>query len=369
MSLVLKVVHRVRSKTKIVSALLPLTLACMLGPRLGAVQNEPRCRNGSGMAGASEVEVSGDRTHIQLECDGVAIEVLVKGNIEFSVDRLEIVDLGQRAYFKVREGKVADARRLDVSRSWSGNLEHRWTVGRKTLDMSEADRSWLRAVVLETLRATGAGVEERVAELLQVSGSESALDEIDHLAGDQVKGLYYREILRQAKLAPDSLASFLGHVKKSVSTDFEIREVLEAVLGAGSNYEEETLGLVLATSTSIDSEFELSRLLGRVAEVYPKDLELPATYFRSMQQMTSDLGVGKVLLAVADRPELSPRELTGVLGSALIVSSDFEKAQLLTSLVRRYSIESSMRPDLNRVLSTFTSEHEKKRVLTTLGRS
>jgi hypothetical protein len=119
---------------------------------------------------------------------------------------------------------------------------------------------------------------------------------------------------------------------------------------------------MLNASQKIDSDFELASLLADVAKLQPLDATTRPAFFSALDTVQSDFEHHRAGGAHrSQRPRPGNRGLDAASGA--VVESDFEAASFLLEMVKRQSIEGSVRAPFFRAVDTISSSFERGRVL------
>jgi hypothetical protein len=124
----------------------------------------------------------------------------------------------------------------------------------------------------------------------------------------------------------------------------------------------QTLSGILAHSSAIDSDYELSELLRQIMMGQTLDDRNRAAFFRAVTSIGSDYERHRVLKAVVDR-SADAATIEAALTQAAAMSSDYEAATFLHEVLKQTGIEGSLRAPFFRVVSGLGSGYEKGRVL------
>ncbi|HVS64108.1 MAG TPA: M56 family metallopeptidase [Thermoanaerobaculia bacterium] len=160
-------------------------------------------------------------------------------------------------------------------------------------------------------------------------------------------------------------------VAATIGSDFELRRSLDAFVQRGDVQSghvaqddrgrwADQLDAVLESASSIGSDFEAVELLIATARRYPEGRELPDVYFDIAKDVGSDFELHRALSAAFER-DLSAEGLERLLRTARGIGSDFELAELLIRVERRYALEGNARSAFDDALATL-SGHERRRV-------
>jgi hypothetical protein len=235
-----------------------------------------------------------------------------------------------------------------------------------------------------------------VARFLNSGGVPAVMGEISRIDGTYAKGIYFRELFKQATLAPDQyrqamtqasremhgsdyeLASLLISIAdrlpndetsrdayftaaSGISSDYELRRVYSTMLKRGP-VSPQTLAGILAHSSSIRSDYELSELLRQIMSLQSLDDRNRAAYFRAVATIGSDYERHRVLKAAIERGADSAT-VEAALTQAASMSSDHEAGTFLHEVLKQSGVEGSVRTPFFRVVNHMGSGYEKGRVL------
>jgi hypothetical protein len=224
------------------------------------------------------------------------------------------------------------------------------------------------------------------------------LAEISRIQSTYVKGLYYRELFKQAALTPEQykqvmtqagtemrsssyeLARLLIAIAdKLPSDDASRRAYFQAASGITSSYElrrvystmlkrgpvsSETLAVLLENTASITSDYELSELLRQILSQQRLDERNRAAFFRRVATIKSDYERRRVLSAAVSKTQPSDQALLeSALSAASTMGSNYEAAAFLLDVLKQNDIEGVSRAPFFKTVAGVTSGYERGRVL------
>ena len=152
---------------------------------------------------------------------------------------------------------------------------------------------------------------------------------------------------------------------QTIGSDYELRKALSAALRRPHLREDELDNLLVAAHT-IGSDHDLAQLLIELAETY--EGELPPSFFRAARTVGSDFDHGRVLSAVATRPNLATEALVAMLESSLSIGSDHDLAKFLIRFAGTFEIDDDILPAFERAAGTIGSDHHQQQVWAATGR-
>jgi len=334
--------------------------------------------------------------------DGEKLEVKYSGAFEFTDDDTDVREMSSGGYIKVSDGAWLGRHSVEI-RERGGQLERHYYVNASERPYEPEGHAWLRENLPKFIRNTGIGAPARVARFLKSGGVPAVMAEIGRVAGSYVKGIYYRELFKQATLTPDQYRQVMAQASTEMrSSDYELAQLLIAIAdklpndetsraayftaagGIKSDYElrrvystmlkrgavsPQTLAGILDHSSSIDSDYELSELLRQILSQQALDDSNRAAFFKAVGSISSDYERHRVLSAVIGAQRPSDAALVeAALAQATALTSDYEAASFLMEVLKQNGAESAARASFFKVVSGLSSGYERGRVLQELVR-
>jgi hypothetical protein len=326
--------------------------------------------------------------------NGEKLQVSYRGAFEFTDDDTGVRMLSSGAYLKISDGAWLGRHSVEI-RERDGQLDRHYYVNGSERPYEPEGRLWLRDNLPKFVRNTGIGAPGRIARFLKSGGVPAVLGEIGRIDSSYVKGIYFKELFKQASLTPDQYRQVMSQASREIKSDYELASLLisiadrlpadetsrdayfTAASGISSDYElrrvyatmlkrgpvgPQTLAGILSHSTSIDSDYELSELLRQIMAGQTLDDRNRAAFFRAVTGIGSDYERHRVLKAVVDRsPDAATIE--AALTQASAMSSDYEASTFLHEVLKQSGVEGSLRAPFFKVVSGLGSGYERGRVL------
>jgi beta-lactamase regulating signal transducer with metallopeptidase domain len=260
--------------------------------------------------------------------DGCSVDLVARGDVKFNADFTDVSEISSGGYLEITVREGESTRRLEF-RPQGGTLRRTYTVNGNAAPYDDAARAWLAAFLIDLDRHTAFAVEARFPALVK-QGVPAVLDEIDKMASDYGRGVYYRKLFTAAKLSPA-----------------EVRRVAQT---AGA---------------SIDSDYELGRVLSALAEQYSlEDATVRAAFIEAAGTLESDYERAQLLLVVIAKGAVTPEASRTIVKLAGAMTSDYEKARVLMALGQSRLIDpKTAGPDYLDVVVGMKSDYERGRVL------
>lgn len=339
---------------------------------------------------------SNDQDRFEIRQGSCRLVVKLDGEVAFTDDESGIESLGPGARLTIDERDREGRRHLEVRRGEGGGPVYAWTVDGEKLDFDASGQNWLQDLLPRIFRLTGVDADRRVARILRRQGVAGVLDEVELVRGDRLQRLYLDELLSQAALTTDELASTLQTAGGVLGTDHELRQWLsritagqltapdalraysEAVASIGTDQEMRlalsallrsdglelrALEMLLAASTGIGTDHQLAELLIDVATSWPEDRMLPRELAVAVETLGTDHEQHRVLAAAFKRPGISGDEIDFLLRTASLIGTDHELAELLVGLTVTYPQGRALPSSFFAALDSVGTDFEHRRVL------
>lgn len=151
----------------------------------------------------------------------------------------------------------------------------------------------------------------------------------------------------------------------TMSSDHERRRVLATALARQGLTARAAEG-ILRSAAGMSSDYEKAELLIGYLRSNPIGMDRRVAFFRAVGSMSSDYEKRRVLAALIARADLPPELAVDV--CAQRIGSDYEKAELLVQVARRFGGNAAAREAVLRAADDIGSDHERNRVLALLAR-
>ena len=352
---------------------------------------------------------SGETTHAhsstQVENDDVTISTNVGrctihlnsvGKFTFNDDFTDIASVPSGGQVVVEVDYGAHDRRLTIRRGDGNTLERTYKVDGDVRPFDAEAKTWFTETITYLFRRTGYMAEERARSILNRRGIQGLVDEFAELQGDYTRRIYYQAAIESGKLDVAGYERLVALAAQTISSDYELSELLIAVaksqpltermqagfVGAAksisSDYERHRVltaalsrhdltpavqAAMLDAAADINSDYELATLLIELNEARRIDDAVRPAYFKAANSLQSDYEHRRVLDAVMSREGMSAAMLADVLQSAKTISSDFELAELLIKIGSSYALDDVLRPLFFGAAGSLNSDYEHARVL------
>ena len=330
--------------------------------------------------------------------NGDRLDVSYAGTFEFADDDTDVRQLSAGGWLKISDGRWLFGRHAVEIRERDGRLEHRYYVNASSRPYEPEGREWLRQNLPRVVRNTGIGADTRVARLLQSGGPAAVFAEIDRIDTSYAKGVYFKQLFRQAKLTPEQYRQALTQAARgmgsssydlaelliaaaaglpadessraawfqaasAIHSDYDLRRVYSTMLKSGP-VSAAILGDLLAHAKAIGSDYDLSELLRQILARQPIDAANRRAFYDAVATLGGAYERHRVLSAVVrDDRATDPGMLEGALASAAGLNSDYETSTFLQQVLRQNGVEGALRQPFFATVNTLKGEYERGRVL------
>ena len=338
---------------------------------------------------------------VSWSANGCSVDLVASGDVKFNADFTDVSEISSGGYLEITVREGESVRRLEV-RPQDGTLRRTYTVNGSAAPFDDAARAWLAGFLIDLDRHTAFAVDARFPALLK-QGVSAVLDEIDRMASDYARGVYYRKLLTGARLTPAEVRRVAQTAGTTIDSDYELGRVLGAlaeqysledaavraafIQAAGtlqSDYERAQLLLVVISKGAVtpeagptvvklagamSSDYEKSRVLmalGQSRQIDPKTAA--PGYLDAVVGMQSDYERGRVLKLIVDSGQLSKESLIRVLDVVGHMSSDYEAANVLIEVAAHNQLEADLKDAYLKAADRLKSDYESKRARSALVR-
>jgi beta-lactamase regulating signal transducer with metallopeptidase domain len=344
----------------------------------------------------TSTSIENDDVSISFTLGNCTVRLSSVGKFQFTGDFSDIASVANGGQVVVEVDYGTRDRRVMFRRGSGGTLERTYKVDGDGRPYDADAKSWFGETLTYLFRRTGFMAEERSRWILDTRGIQGLMDELAELSGDYTRRIYYQAAVQSGKLDAAGYERIVTLAGQTISSDYELAELLIAVSKTqpltermqagfvtaaktiGSDYERHRVltaalsrpGLtpaieagMLDAATGIESDYELATLLIEVNQARPIDDTVRPAFFKAANTLQSAYEHRRVLGAVVKRTGTSPAMLLDVLMSAKTIDSDYELAELLSGVAASYVLDDALRPAFFAAAKTLNSDFEHGRTL------
>jgi hypothetical protein len=295
------------------------------------------------------------------------LKIKIDGEVEFGDNDRTIAHLSRSGSLKIWEIRGSRKTRLEVNADRNGELEYEFEVDGTIVPFDEEGKAWLAETIVEVIRKTGIGAEDRANRILDSEGVNGLLDELHFVESDYVMRTFVNAALARPSLTSDDCSAILSEASASMDSDYEKAELLrgvaehrswtsalasdyvEVVATMESDYEirralsaidldDQTdpaaLDAILQIAARMESDYETAQLfISYAPECHGSD-RLSEMYVQAVRGIDSDYEARRALMELDWRTGMPMNAVVGALEVAGRLESDYEAAELLTELAQ-----------------------------------
>lgn len=293
------------------------------------------------------------------------LKIKIDGDVEFGDGDHTIAHLSRSGSLTIWEVRNSRKTRLEVNADRNGDLEYEFEVDGKIVPFDDKGEAWLAETIVEIIRKTGIGAEDRANRILDNEGVNGLLDELHYVESDYVMRTFVNAALARTSLTSDDCSAILSEAAVSMDSDYEKAELLrgvaehrswtsdlasdyvEVVATMESDYEirralsaieldDQTdpaaLDAILQIAARMESDYETAQLLISYAPECHGSDRLSEMYVKAVMGIDSDYEARRALMELDWRTGMPMNAVIGALNVAGRLESDYEAAELLTEL-------------------------------------
>lgn len=269
-------------------------------------------------------------TRVLARADGRELVLEAKGAIEFSDDDREfrLTQAGQS--ISLRERKGGD------ERAWAATYgaEPNWKVDGQPAPIDARTGEWLAARVLEIVRTTPLGAEQRAARIVRDGGVDALLREFELLQSARAQSIYLGQLNTLEGVQADDLVRAVEACGESRMSTSDRGDFYAQTAKAAANDAAVTRAM-LDSAALWSSSSEQARVLRALIAPSARDPQLSARWLAAADKVSSAATRSEVLLELL--AELPGRDevLARWLGSVRGISSGSSRERLCLALASR----------------------------------
>lgn len=306
------------------------------------------------------------KTSISVKNNGFGnnFQVEFKGDITLSNDDTDVIAISDEGYMEIKKSAFGNRRRVFIESNSSGQLTKKYYVGGSERNFDSEGRKWMAEILLEVVRTTTLGSEQRVNRIYKQGGTYGVLKEVDFIGSNYVKARYIKLLLKK-DLKNADLISILNVIGDDIDSDHHRADILKNNTSKFLATEASTSAYIEATA-EIDSDHHKAEVLKRSI----KDGSLKGNQMNSLftiaKDIDSDYHKSSVLLTVLRNSSLNTANMKLLISTANGIDSDHHKSEVLRSALNSDGLSDSSFHTLLSSLDDMSSDHHKGNVLSKL---
>ena len=305
----------------------------------------------------------GGKSKFHWQNDSHSLKVEIEGEVEWLEDDSGIKSMTRGGYLEIEERFRNEKHRLIVDAKSNGELAYTFRYNGKRQPFDEEAQEWFADVLPMFIRESGKGAESRTKRILDVSGVDGVLEEVEKISSPSVKVLYLLHMfdhVEPEEMTGEEVAK-TAHVASGISSPGDKTRFLTAAAKIFFMHDE-AIEPFFETVTSISSPGDKTRLLIHLAE---HDLLTESgPYILAVETAKTISSPGdKARFMKAAVPFYVPDAVEAYFETVNTISSPGDHARVLTSLLDNASLDNETMEHLLRSARQISAPGDKARVL------
>jgi hypothetical protein len=293
---------------------------------------------------------------------GEKLQAEFDGTFEFTDDDTDVRQMSPGGWIKISDGAWLGRHSVEIA-DRAGQIAHRYYVNGLERAYEPEGHAWLRENLPRFVRNSGIGAPARVARLLKSGGPSAVFAEIGRIDGNYVRGVYYRELLKQATLSPDDFRRLLTQAGSEMKhSDYELAQLLIAVSDRLPN-DDASRAAYFTAAGNLSSSYEIRRVYSTMLKRAPVSPEILDGVLQHARGMNSDYDLSELLLAALPDQRLDQRSGEAFFAAASSLRSDYDRSRVLQAVLKRNGLEDGLRAPFFRELDDVHASYERGRIL------
>lgn len=308
---------------------------------------------------------SGRPLSCEFRVDGITVKMETEGGVQFNGDHTGIERLEDGARFAIEEKRGRRRTSLRVTPGGEGRPVYDFRVGRSSRPFDAEGAAWLAKSIEFLLLEAAIDADVRVRRVYKEAGLPGVQALIESVESEHTRGVYCAEFLGLDNLGDEEIVEILRRIRSDFESDHTRANILVAYVDDHLR-RTSTREAFLATLAAMKSDHEVRRVLESALDANGRTPEELAVLLAALPNVRSDYESAQFLSAFG--PELLADEATSRAYFTVLegLDSDYEKAGVLISLVRRTTNDDRLRTDCLAAAERLRSYHEYSRVMRAL---
>jgi len=189
------------------------------------------------------------------------------------------------------------------------------------------------------------------------------LTDIRRVDGNYVRGIYYRELFKQATLSPDQYREVLAQASSEMKgSNYELSQLLISVADRLPN-DEASRTAYFNAARNITGAYEIGRVYSTMLKKGGENQQNVAGILEHLKTLHSDYEVSQLLMQILAQQPLDARNGATLLAVAAGMRGDYERGRVLTAFLKQNSIEGNLRAPFFRAVDAVHGAYERGQIL------
>jgi len=270
-----------------------------------------------------------------------------RGHIVVNNNDDDIVSISPNGFLEIKKSSFGSSRRIVLEADSDGNIIRQYFEGKNELDFSEG-KEWFSDVLLDIVRKTGIGAEERIQNLYNTGGFEAVIDEI--------------EDINDIKFYNRTMVNFIVYSEKTEYSR-NVFNLYMKIFSDKYNFNDAELSRYLEKLERVVSNSTKGTILRNILERYKMDRSLMRDYLRATASLSYNTERGSVLRSFMKKYEINNDNQVDFFQIIDDMSVRSEKSNVLKPLLRNQKMDKRTLRSFLESLEELTSNSEKGAIL------
>ena len=149
--------------------------------------------------------------------------------IIFSENDRHIKAMSPGAQLKITRVTFGVKRTIIVNSGNNEELRYKYFIGKKETSYKPEGEKWLNDMLIEVIRSTNLGAEQRVQRIYSNKGLTGVLAEIDEIEDDFAKQAYFNNLFKQNGLNETDYATIITSIRDMMDSDYEKAKLFRSI--------------------------------------------------------------------------------------------------------------------------------------------
>nr|WP_298998858.1 hypothetical protein [uncultured Allomuricauda sp.] len=286
---------------------------------------------------------------------GKNFSVEYEGEIKLSEDDKDIAYISPGGYMEIKRSAFGSRRRIFIEPDDSGRLIKKYYVGSSQKSFEGEGEKWLAEILLDVVRTTTLGSQQRVDRIYKKRGAYGVLKEVGYMDSNHVKSRYLKLLLKKNLKNPD-IALVLKAIENDVDSDYHRADILKSNTSRFLSTEANISAYINAAS-QIDSDHHKAEVLKQSI----KERDLTENQMKSMlvvaKDIDSDHHKSSVLLTALKSNSLNDSNIKLLASTSKSIDSDHHRANVLKTAINNSNLPSSGQHTFLNALEGMSSDY------------
>lgn len=275
-------------------------------------------------------------------------DIVYKGKFVIAEDDKDIISISPNGYLKISKTSFGNRRSLEILSDNEGNITKNYYEGKNKFNFDPAGKKWFEEILLEVVRKTGIGAEERVSRLYKKNGIDAFINELEGVS--------------EYSFSSSTIVMFIYYEKFQIH-GVNVRNLYLKILLDNHQLKKEELVPIIRVVENVGSNSTKGTLLRRIIENYQLDEYLMEKVLEACATLDYNTERGNTLRAFQKKYKINRDNYKEYFDVIKGISINSEKGNVLKPLLKSQTLDAKVFEELLETVEEFSSNSEKAAVL------